>query len=151
MLWLVWLVRSWMQIKTSEDRNFLEFTKCFPLCFMGPSSVSSLLKMIFFSPTSDDWGSILHMRPPHINKRQSGCFKYSVVSNKHRDFSTLKETIYQIGLVLTCHKTKPIWYMVWFYGMSTIVGYLMPNPFLYIWTVLFQIIQFSISTLFISI
>ena len=32
------------------------------------------------------------------------------------------------------------WFAV-FYGTSTIVGYLMPNPFLYIWSVLFKIIQ----------
>ena len=37
------------------------------------------------------------------------------------------------------------------YGTSIIVGYLMPNPFLYISTVLFQIIQFSISTQFSSL
>ena len=34
-----------------------------------------------------------------------------------------------------------------FYGMSTNVGYLMLNPFLYIKTVLLQTIQFSISTI----
>ena len=38
--------------------------------------------------------------------------------------------------------------LVWFYGTSTIVGYLMPNPFLYIQTFLYQTIQFSISTQF---
>ena len=36
--------------------------------------------------------------------------------------------------------------LVWFSGISTIVGYLMPNPFLYVLTVLFQTIQFSKST-----
>ena len=41
--------------------------------------------------------------------------------------------------------------LVWFYGISTMVGYLKPNPFLYIWTVLFQTIQLSISTQFSSI
>ena len=36
-----------------------------------------------------------------------------------------------------------------FYGISTSVGYfLMPNPFLYKDTVLFQTVQFSLSTLF---
>ena len=45
------------------------------------------------------------------------------------------------------------WYMidsvvVWFYGISTIVGYLMPNPFLYIYTIIFQTIQFIISIVF---
>ena len=35
-----------------------------------------------------------------------------------------------------------------FYGVSTFVGYLMPNPFLYKLTVLFQTIQFRISTQF---
>ena len=37
----------------------------------------------------------------------------------------------------------------WFYGISTIAGYLMPNPFLYIQTVLFQTIQYCKSTQFI--
>ncbi len=35
---------------------------------------------------------------------------------------------------------------VWFYGISTFVGYLMPNLFSYKLTVLFQTIKFSIST-----
>ena len=39
-----------------------------------------------------------------------------------------------------------VWF--WFYGISTIVGYLMPNPFLYKLRVLFQTIQFRISTQF---
>ena len=38
--------------------------------------------------------------------------------------------------------------LFWFYGISIIVGYLMPNPFLWIQTVRFQTIQFSISTQF---
>ena len=37
---------------------------------------------------------------------------------------------------------------VWFYSMSIIVGYLMLNPFLYIYTALFQRIQFSMITQF---
>ena len=32
-----------------------------------------------------------------------------------------------------------------FYGRSTFVGYLMPNSFLYMETVLFQIVEFSIN------
>ena len=35
-----------------------------------------------------------------------------------------------------------------FYGISTFVGYLMPNPFLYKQPVLFQTVQFSMSTQF---
>ena len=43
-----------------------------------------------------------------------------------------------------------IWFgLVWFYGISTIVYHLMPNPFLYIKTVLFQTIQFSINLVFV--
>ena len=41
--------------------------------------------------------------------------------------------------------------LVWFggfYGISTFVGYLMPNPFLCKLSVLFKTIQFSISTQF---
>ena len=41
--------------------------------------------------------------------------------------------------------------LVWFYVISIILGYLMPNPFLYINTVAFQTIQFSISSQFSSI
>ena len=41
--------------------------------------------------------------------------------------------------------------LVWFCGISNIVGYLKPNLFLYIWTVLYQTTQSSISTLFCSI
>ena len=41
--------------------------------------------------------------------------------------------------------------LVWFYGISNIEGYSMPNPFLYTKTVLFQTIQFSTSTQFRSI
>ena len=33
--------------------------------------------------------------------------------------------------------------LFWFYIISTFVSYLMPNPFLYNYAVLFQIIQFS--------
>ena len=35
----------------------------------------------------------------------------------------------------------------WFYGISTLVGYLTPNPFLYK-SILFKTVQFSISTQF---
>ena len=39
-------------------------------------------------------------------------------------------------------------WLVGFYGISTSVGYLTPNPFLYEYSVLFQSIQFSRSTQF---
>ena len=39
-------------------------------------------------------------------------------------------------------------WLVGFYGISTFLGYLMPNPFLYKYSVLFQTIQFSMSTQF---
>ena len=39
-------------------------------------------------------------------------------------------------------------WLVVFYGISTFVGYLISNPFSYKWTVLFQTIQFRISTQF---
>ena len=40
--------------------------------------------------------------------------------------------------------------MFGFYGISTFVGYLKPNPFLYKQSVLFQTIQFSKSTVSMS-
>ena len=40
-----------------------------------------------------------------------------------------------------------VWF-VGFYDISTFVGYLMPNPFLCKYSVLFKTIQFSISTQF---
>ena len=39
---------------------------------------------------------------------------------------------------------KVIWF-VGFYGISTFIGYLMPNPFLYKSSVIFQTIQFNMS------
>ena len=39
---------------------------------------------------------------------------------------------------------QPVW-LFGFYGISTFVGYLIPNPFLYKFSVLFQTIQFSIG------
>ena len=40
-----------------------------------------------------------------------------------------------------------VWF-VWFYGISTFVGYLTPNPFLCKLSVLLKTVQFSISTQF---
>ena len=51
-------------------------------------------------------------------------------------------------------KEKTRWYyfglvwLIWLYSISTIVDYLMSNPFLCIWILLFQTIQFSLSTQF---
>ena len=39
-------------------------------------------------------------------------------------------------------------WLVGFYGISTFVGHSTPNPFLYKYSVLFQAIQFSMSTQF---
>ena len=49
-----------------------------------------------------------------------------------------------------CYYSNKMFYfgLVWFYGISTIVGYLMPNLFLYILIVLFQTVQFNISIQF---
>ena len=50
------------------------------------------------------------------------------------------------------NQTEPMYFgLVWLNGTSIIAGYLMLNPFLYIKTVLFQTIQFSISIQFSSI
>ena len=44
---------------------------------------------------------------------------------------------------------KMAWFgLLLFYGTSTIVGYLMSNQFLYIQTVLFEIVLFSINIVF---
>ena len=44
---------------------------------------------------------------------------------------------------------RVVWFgLLWFYGITTIVGNLKPVPFLYIQTVIFQTIQFSISIIF---
>ena len=39
-----------------------------------------------------------------------------------------------------------VWFVVGFYGISTFVGYLTPNPFLFKQSVQFKTIQFSTST-----
>ena len=53
------------------------------------------------------------------------------------------------------HIFRPSWLVYWlvgwlvgFHGISTFVGYLMPDPFLYKHSVLLQTIQFSLSTEF---
>ncbi len=43
---------------------------------------------------------------------------------------------------------KGVGWLIGFYGISTFVGYLTPNPFLCILSVLFKTIQFSMSTQF---
>ena len=40
--------------------------------------------------------------------------------------------------------------LFWFYGMSTIIGYLTPNPFLFKQIVQVQTIQFSMNTQFVK-
>ena len=62
---------------------------------------------------------------------------FAFIKTQKVDISLIKEikqTNHSFGLAL------------WFYGISNIVDYLMPNPFLYIETVLFQTIQFSITS-----
>ena len=54
--------------------------------------------------------------------------------------SQLKSFKYMVGWL--------VGWLVGFYGKSTFVGYLTPNPFLCKLSVLFQTIQFSISTQF---
>ena len=57
-------------------------------------------------------------------------------------------TVYRLKL-LQSFSFVLVWFdLVWFYATSTIVGYLKLNAFLYIQTVLFQTIQFIISTQF---
>ncbi len=46
-----------------------------------------------------------------------------------------------------CDLDGLIWF-VGFYGISTFVGYLMPNPFVFKQSVLFKTIQFIINTYF---
>ena len=71
------------------------------------------------------------------------CFIHSFFKNyKNYTISTSWKGFY------VCYIKNPT--LDWFYGISNIVGYLRPNPFLYIRTVLFQTIQFSISTQFSS-
>ena len=53
--------------------------------------------------------------------------------------------IYIENEFLKFKKSCLVVYLFEFYGISTIVGYLTPNPFLHKQTVLFQTIQFSIS------
>ncbi len=62
----------------------------------------------------------------------------------------LSVNVYEIFMIQTIIHAF-VWFFFWFvwvYGVSTFVSYLMPNLFLYIVTVLFQTIQFSISIVF---
>ena len=74
----------------------------------------------------------------HSIPQNSSCTATCLLSNK------LSKTNYMLSIT-----TEVRFGLIWFYGTSTIVGYLMPNLFLYIITVLFQTIQFSINIIFI--
>ena len=54
-----------------------------------------------------------------------------------------------ISIYLSIYLSSPCGVMVWFDAITAIVGYSITNPFLYIETVLFQIIQFSKSVGFV--
>ena len=68
------------------------------------------------------------------------------VSKTAELFGVVKSTV---SKVMTTFEKKGYWLvgrLVGFYGISTFVGYLTPNPFLFKLSVLFQTIQFSMST-----
>ena len=50
----------------------------------------------------------------------------------------------------TISRTSNVGWLFVFYGISTVVGYLIPNPILYKQLVLFQTIQFSVNTVSMS-
>ena len=84
---------------------------------------------------------------------QSGriCLGLMYGSNHHHDHVQSA----QIFLALSCyppivHCFQQVFRFWWFYGISTFVGYLTPNPFLCKKSVLFQTIQFSVSTQFVK-
>ena len=91
-------------------------------------------------------------------KRGSGI---SVLATRHDDddLSNGEASLLEICRISLSLWPGPLWIRIvvplrlvtWlfgFYGRSTFVGYLMPNPFLYKWSILFQAIQFSIQKQF---
>ena len=73
------------------------------------------------------------------------------VGNRRTSRDHPKYTIVEIGQNTEKNPGDLIVCLFGFHGISTFLVYLMPNPFLYKSTVLFQSVQFSISTQFSSI
>ena len=89
------------------------------------------------------WGQLAVRWRAEQRKKVTKCLPLFVLHSNYVSVYILALQSWLFGLV---------WFgFVWFYGTSTIVGYLMLNLFLYTQTVLFQTIQFSISTQFSSI
>ena len=66
--------------------------------------------------------------------------------------SLMRSSLHKSRLTCVCACAHArLFGLVWFYSISTIESYLIPNSFLYIQIALFQTVQFSISSQFISI
>ena len=73
---------------------------------------------------------------------------FSLIIFSSETILTKESDIYQSVFLLKSKlklNLKTGCWLIGFYGISTFVGYLMSNPFLYKGSVLFQTIQFSIS------
>ena len=71
-----------------------------------------------------------------------GFFIFGTASNIGEENFEFKPVVLHVKIDFVLHLVS----LFGFYGISTFVGYSTPNPFLYKWTVLFQTIQFNIST-----
>ena len=76
------------------------------------------------------------------------CFKYStsilIILGPHFFWGGGGLPFYRSCILSPDNRFGLVWFgLAWLYGISTIVGYLIPNLFLYIQSVLFQTIQLS--------
>ena len=109
------------------------------------------MKDIQLEPTMDDrevWGErVRNIRADSTTwwwllNRNSYLKPYLMVYKMHPNFSRTNQEKKQSTYI------KLDDWLVGFYGILTFVGYLMPNPFLWKYSVLFQTVQFNMSSQF---
>ena len=135
--------------KVLVDTSFLSFSLCSDDLIFGLLPDNCLLA--FFSSLHSLSSFLLRKTE---KKNQLNYYQNAENNNRyksHINFHNIKQKVWLVwfslvwfGLVWSVCVFS--WYVVEFNGHINNCGLLMPNPFLYIETVLFQTIQFSIST-----
>ena len=122
--------------------------------------ITNLGKIVFIKirVTRKFWNSRLHTNICLWKQYTVICIFADNVSTVFSIFSTFKCIWFSL-LIYNSKQNKKYFLLlyilgfglVWFYGILTIVGYLMPNPFWFVETVLFQTTRLTISTQFSSL
>ena len=121
-------------------------------CSMLSKKVSSAIFWVWYESTWD-WTPVsqtLANANHYPDGSLSVCvcvYIYIYIYNNVGGIRGIRGTVMETDMA-TWVQILDVGWLFQFYGISTFVGYLMPNPFLNKQLVLFQIIHFSISTQF---